>query len=94
MSVVCHDLSPPAVCTCGLETARGLIQNCASREKEKEKCSGKFSNDWIRLCGDLLLNQSWVSSTLGYFVFTRHESFSLCSGVYDKYSDNYVSMFE
>ena len=35
-----------------------------------KKCSGKLSKNWIRLFGELafgesLLNQSWVSSTLG-----------------------------
>ena len=34
---------------------------------KKRKCSGKFSNDRIRLFGDSLLNQSWVSSMLGIF---------------------------
>ena len=47
-----------------------------------KKCSGQFSKNWIRLFwelafGDSLLNQSWVSSTLGVFVFTRRESYGV-----------------
>ena len=44
------------------------------------KCSGKFSKNWIRVFwelafGDSLLNQSWVSSTLG--VFCVHTTWNL-----------------
>ena len=43
------------------------IQNTEWRILGKRECSGNFSNDWIRLFGDSLLNPNWVSSTLGIF---------------------------
>ena len=45
MSFVCHDLSPPAVRTCALETARGLMP---SKFKDQQKMLSRFRAGMFR----------------------------------------------